>query len=304
MNALTKALRGQFTRQSLGRYQQRRQALRVGAMTQSRRSYANSNEQSKSTHFRLESQRQEKDKLAMELHPYVLPHPIWSEDETQTVKQTHVDPPQFVDKYAYWSVWLLRTGFDLLSGYYFGSTSEYKWVRRIVFLETVAGVPGMMGAMVRHLQSLRTMKRDHGWIHTLLEEAENERMHLLVALELKQPSWIVRTLVLLTQGIFVNLFFITYLFSPRYCHRFVGYLEEEAVKTYTRLLEDIEHGNMTEWKTKPAPLIARNYWKLPENATMKDTILAIRADEAHHRDVNHTFSQLTGGAPNPFGAGK
>jgi len=42
-------------------------------------------------------------------------------------------------------------------------------------LETVAGVPGMVGAMARHLRSLRTMTRDHGWIHTLLEEAENER---------------------------------------------------------------------------------------------------------------------------------
>lgn len=40
--------------------------------------------------------------------------------------------------------------------------------RRIIFLETVAGVPGMVAAMTRHLQSLRRMRRDHGWIHTLL----------------------------------------------------------------------------------------------------------------------------------------
>ncbi len=39
---------------------------------------------------------------------------------------------------------------------------------RIIFLETVAGVPGMVAAMVRHLHSLRLMRRDHGWIHTLL----------------------------------------------------------------------------------------------------------------------------------------
>ena len=29
------------------------------------------------------------------------------------------------------------------------------------------------------------MKRDHGWIHTLLEEAENERMHLLTFMTLR-----------------------------------------------------------------------------------------------------------------------
>lgn len=50
------------------------------------------------------------------------------------------------------------------------------------------GVPGSLAAMLRHLASLRRAQRDHGWIHTLLEEAENERMHLLVAVQLKQPG--------------------------------------------------------------------------------------------------------------------
>lgn len=34
----------------------------------------------------------------------------------------------------------------------------------------------------RHFRSLRTLERDRGWIATLLEEAENERMHLLLCL--------------------------------------------------------------------------------------------------------------------------
>ena len=42
--------------------------------------------------------------------------------------------------------------------------------RRIIFLETVAAVPGMIAAMTRHLRSLRHMQRDYGWIHTLLGE--------------------------------------------------------------------------------------------------------------------------------------
>ena len=57
---------------------------------------------------------------------------------------------------------------------------------RAIFLETVAGVPGFSAGMIRHLQSLRKMRRDHGWIHTLIEEAENERMHLLTFIELKK----------------------------------------------------------------------------------------------------------------------
>lgn len=43
----------------------------------------------------------------------------------------------------------------------------------------------------------------------------------------------------LFSGVFVNLFFIAYILSPRFCHRFVGYLEEEAVKTYTYCLKVI-----------------------------------------------------------------
>ena len=60
--------------------------------------------------------------------------------------------------------------------------------------------PGMIGAMVRHLKSLRRMTRDHCWIHTLLEEAENERMHLLTALELRRPGPLFKIAVVGTQG--------------------------------------------------------------------------------------------------------
>lgn len=58
----------------------------------------------------------------------------------------------------------------------------------------------MIGAMTRHLKSLRLMKRDHGWIHTLLEEAENERMHLLTALELRKPGPLFKAAVVAAQG--------------------------------------------------------------------------------------------------------
>lgn len=55
----------------------------------------------------------------------------------------------------------------------------------MIFLETVAGVPGFVAAMHRHLDCIRNLKRDGGWIHTLIEEAENERVHLLTFLNLK-----------------------------------------------------------------------------------------------------------------------
>ncbi|XP_033624965.1 alternative oxidase, mitochondrial-like isoform X2 [Asterias rubens] len=235
---------------------------------------------------------------------YLLPHPIWSEREVQGVEVTHKKPEGFVDWFAYSCVQTMRFSFDLISGYKRGVRSESKWLIRIIFLETVAGVPGMVAAMTRHLRSLRKLQRDHGWIHTLLEEAENERMHLMTALELRKPGKLFMFGVLLTQGISVNLFFFAYLCSPRFCHRFVGYLEEEAVITYTKLIKDLDDGKLKVWGNMAAPDLAVRYWKLKPDALMRDMMLAIRADEAHHREVNHSLSDLKSDDSNPFPPGQ
>ncbi|XP_061183145.1 uncharacterized protein LOC133191406 isoform X3 [Saccostrea echinata] len=235
---------------------------------------------------------------------HTLPHPIWTEDELHSVEITHKPPEGFVDKLAFRSVKLLRHSFDVLTGFNWGERTEKKWILRICFLETVAGVPGMVAAMTRHLHSLRRLKRDHGWIHTLLEEAENERMHLMTALQLRQPSWLFRMGVIASQGAFVTMFSLAYLISPRFCHRFVGYLEEEAVYTYSKCLKDIESGPLKIWQTQKAPDVAIRYWKLPVTASMKDVVLAIRADEAHHRVVNHTLASMKEDDYNPYEPGK
>ncbi len=162
-----------------------------------------------------------------------------------------------------------------------------RYGHRAVVLETVAAVPGMVGGMAQHLRSLRRMKDDEGWIKTLLEEADNERMHLMTFIEIAQPSWFERLLVLLAQGVFFNLYFVVYLFFPRTAHRIVGYFEEEAVVSYTQYLEEIDAGRHPN---PPAPRIAIDYWNLPETATLRDVVVAVRADEAGHRDVNHRMA--------------
>jgi ubiquinol oxidase len=67
----------------------------------------------------------------------------------------------------------------------------------------------------------------------------------------------------------------------------VGYLEEEAVHSYTEYLKDLEAGLV---ENTPAPAIAIDYWRLPADATLKDVVTVVRADEAHHRDANHYAS--------------
>jgi len=164
-----------------------------------------------------------------------------------------------------------------------------KYGHRAVVLETVAAVPGMVAGMLIHLKSLRTMKADRGWIKILLEEAENERMHLMTFIEVAKPTSFERLIIISAQFIFILMYSIIYLFSQRTAHRIVGYFEEEAVFSYTEYLKELESGVIED---QPAPKIAIDYWNLPLRATLKDVVKVVRDDEAGHRDVNHSFANI------------
>jgi hypothetical protein len=116
--------------------------------------------------------------------------------------------------------------FNFVTGYKEGNASVKAIEWRLIVLESVAGVPGFVAAAFRHFRSLRRLQRDHGWIATLLEEAENERMHLLVCLHMFEASFITRTMVMAAQFTLAPILTLVYLVHPRSMHRFVGYLEE------------------------------------------------------------------------------
>jgi ubiquinol oxidase len=193
--------------------------------------------------------------------------------------ERHHDPENFSDRVALAFTRALRFFADTFFARRYG--------HRAVVLETIAAVPGMVGGALQHLRALRRMESDHGWIRTLLEEAENERMHLMAFIHIARPSTAERLLILLAQGVFYNLFFLLYLISPKTAHRVVGYFEEEAVYSYTEYLAGVDNGT---YPNVAAPGIAIDYWKLAPDARLRDVIIAVRADEAHHRDVNHGFA--------------
>jgi ubiquinol oxidase len=162
-----------------------------------------------------------------------------------------------------------------------------RYGNRAIVLETVAAVPGLVGAAMIHLRCLRWMRHDHGWIRALMEEAENERMHLMTFIEIARPSRLERALVLVAQAGFFTFFLLLYLLSARTAHRLVGYFEEQAVISYSQYLQEIDAGRV---ENVPAPKIAIDYWRLPANARLREVVLAVRADEAGHRDANHGFA--------------
>jgi ubiquinol oxidase len=164
---------------------------------------------------------------------------------------------------------------------------QKRFGHRAVVLETIAAVPGMVGGLLQHLRTLRLLRDDRGFIKTLLDEAENERVHLLVYGQVACPNVFERTFIMIAQFVFYNVYFILYLISPRTAHRTVGYLEEEAVHSYTAYLEMVEGNPRLNVK---APELAIEYWGLSSDARLADVIRATREDEIHHRDVNHGFA--------------
>ncbi|KAF6175113.1 hypothetical protein GIB67_022794 [Kingdonia uniflora] len=137
--------------------------------------------------------------------------------------------------------------------------------------------------MLLHCKSLRRFEHSGGWIKALLEEAENERMHLMTFMEVAKPRWYERAFVITVQGIFFNAYFLAYLASPTLAHRVVEYLEEEAIHSYTEFLKELDKGKI---ENVLAPAIAIDYWRLPADSTLRDVVMVVRADEAHHCDVN------------------
>ena len=193
----------------------------------------------------------------------------------------HHKPQNLSDKVAFAFTKFLR----FLADTFF----KKKYGHRAVVLETVAAVPGMVAGMLLHLKCLRKMQDDKGWIKILLDEASNERMHLMTFIKIAKPTFIERMIIIIAQFIFILMYLFIYLISQRTAHRIVGYFEEEAVISYTEYLKEIEEGKIENIK---APEIAINYWNLPLNSTLKDVVKVIRDDGAGHRDVNHSFANI------------
>lgn len=74
--------------------------------------------------------------------------------------------------------------------------------------------------------------------------------------------------------------------------------------TYSKAIKDLDNGHLPQWEDLQAPKMAIKYWQMPEGQQcMRSLLLYVRADEANHREVNHTLGNLDQEMdPNPFSA--
>ena len=230
--------------------------------------------------------------MVVDLKSHRFIHPVYNPRDVEAVEIRNDNPKGFSANYAYFSVWLLKKIFDAFTLKPQSSMNEKKYVNRLIMLNSISAVPGFMGAMCRHLKSLRTLKKDYGWINHLISEADNERMHLFMFLHMTKPTFAMKATIFSAQFIFSSLFFASYMISPKYCHKFMEYFQNQAVKTYAECLDAIENGPLSKWDTTPAPQEAIEYYELPSDATLKDMILAIRADAAISREIHRYYTKL------------
>lgn len=218
-----------------------------------------------------------------EIEEYQKKKEKYSNDDMKRLEELPLDvsraPKSFADKIALYTMRVLRV--------FVHAFFRERYHHHSVTLETVAAVPPMVASMLRHFESLRRLRSDNGWVHLLLEEAENERMHLMIWLEVTKPTFLERLLIIAAQIGYTSFYTTAYLLFPSWCHRLTGYLEEEATASYTSFLNAIDKGALPNG---PAPEIAKRYYHLKEDATIRDVVLCIRADEMHHRDWNHQMA--------------
>lgn len=98
----------------------------------------------------------------------------YTKEQILSIQAAHRKARNWQDKVALGSVRMLRWGMDFVTGYRSEPATatslpqryvmtEEKWITRFIFLESVAGVPGMVAGMLRHLKSIRRFQRDYGW---------------------------------------------------------------------------------------------------------------------------------------------
>jgi hypothetical protein len=125
-------------------------------------------------------------------------------------------------------------------------------------------------------------------------------MHLLTCMKMFKASPFTRFLCLCAQVGLTPFLMAVYIIKPKALHRFVGYLEQTACKTYHNIIVHVETPGThlhTAWAHLPAPDIAKGYWHLADDAKWVDALKCIYADEANHRCAAAALSHTDGPGP-------
>mmetsp|Transcript_38396 Transcript_38396/g.122267 ORF Transcript_38396/g.122267 Transcript_38396/m.122267 type:complete len:263 (-) Transcript_38396:280-1068(-) len=203
-----------------------------------------------------------------------LPHNIWSEHSLNGVQLACMRPGSLADAAAFRATRALQAAARCAT--ILGGSGERNWLRRLLFLSALSGAPSCA------LQK-RGVAASGGdkWVQGLLKEAGREQARLDMLLHLQHlhaPGALSRTLMATTQAAFSHGFWLAHLASPKFCRCFLGYAEEEHIKAYSKLLEDIDEGRLPQFSSAEAPAPARAHYGLPEGAPLREVFKCMLAE--------------------------
>merc|ERR1739848_985229 len=201
--------------------------------------------------------------------------------ERYKTASNHVAPKKASDYIFFGILRFAYNSFNYITGFDKNDPTPESMRTRLILLESVAGIPPFVMAGYRHFRSLRNLAYDGGRIYTHLEEAENERMHLVSCMQIFEAGSLMKASVFSVQIVACPAFFMLCCAKPQWLNRFVGYLEELACETYSTVLDHCNNPDKKlykAWHDKPAPPVALEYWKLKEGTTWPEVLLYIYAD--------------------------
>jgi hypothetical protein len=221
--------------------------------------------------------------------------PVWSDKELTDVNGSTFVPESTQDKIAKYTVDAWIAIVDRISGYHMPENyidKQSVWLAKMYLTECFLGNSGLYGAMVAHSKSVFSQPAELGNVSRQLSEADNQRAAFRTVLQLRNPNLVVKVLTVMSQLVDAVFVVPCQAVAPRFSARVMGYMYEDALSLYTRVLRELEDGDLKSLQNKPAPIIAVQYWRMKSGATVNDAILAMRADKNHQMIINHTIASL------------
>lgn len=250
---------------------------------------------------------------------YIAPHPLlrrqgvdvvgfiqqreneaYTEAYLESVVPVHQLPRRWYERAAWRWLLAVRTVVGLLTGTFGRSqrVSERQLARRAMMLNCDGQATALSAVVIGHCRSMVRNTSDSGWVHTLAAEVECMRAQYAIWAALSPPSTMERifdlmlTLNLLTQCC------IVYLVAPSIIHAYQVYRAGEDLfwlGTTRHMLG--RPGRLPTWEQAKAPGPAHAFYALPPDASFKDVLRRMMADEASLRAINHQLAGLAPGTP-------
>ncbi|CAE7217897.1 AOX1, partial [Symbiodinium sp. CCMP2456] len=118
----------------------------------------------------------------------------------------------------------------------------------------------------------RLLGKDRSWLRALSLQEEQVSLHKrMVAAVAERPM---RSSTVLPWA-----FGVAQLLWPRFGKWCVDHAQDNLLRVYDELLQELDNGLLPDLSSKPAPLLARQHYALPATATVRDVIEKIHLDD-------------------------